>query len=218
MWVLQTLGFTINWEKYVVTPTQQIQFLGLVTDSRLIKFSLPGEKLRQIRGEALKILSQPLASARTLSQLIGKLNVAAQAVVLALLFYRHLQGSLKSALASGSHGYDNAITLVSRGSGRAYLVAAASQDMEWQMPPQGSRAGDNSLRCLPIGLGNNMRGHSDWCRAGEDVAHQLPRDAGSCLATQTFLKGQTGISMLLQMDNTTAVAYINNLGGTVSPS
>ena len=44
-----------------------------------------------------------------------------------------------------------------------------------------------------------MRGHSDWwsvVRAGEDVAHQLPRDAGSCLATQTFLKGQTGISML----------------------
>ena len=88
------------------------------------------------------------------------------------------------------------------------------------MPPQGSGGGDNSLRCLPIGLGSNMRGHLDrWSvvRAGEDVAHQLPRDAGTPLATQTFLKGRTGLSVLLQMDNTTAVAYVNNLGGTVSP-
>ena len=107
LWVLQILGFTINWEKSVVTPTQQIEFLGLVTDSRSMELSFPGKKLRQIRGEALKILSQPLVSTRTLSQLIGKLNAAAQAVVPAPLLYRHLQGSLKSALASGSHGYDN---------------------------------------------------------------------------------------------------------------
>ena len=40
-------------------------------------------------------------------------------------------------------------------------MAAASGDMEWQMPPQGSGAGDNSLRCLPIGLGSNMQGNLD---------------------------------------------------------
>ena len=37
------------------------------------------------------------------------------------------------------------------------------------------------------------------------------------LAVQTFLRDQSGILVLLQLDNTTAVAYINNLGGTVSP-
>ena len=35
-------------------------------------------------------------------------------------------------------------------------------------------------------------------------------------AIQTFAKSRTGISVLLRIDNTTAVAYINNLGGTVS--
>ena len=58
-------------------------------------------------GEATVLLSKPLVSARALSQLIGKLNAAAQAIVLALLFYRHLQGDLKNALASGDHGYEN---------------------------------------------------------------------------------------------------------------
>ena len=37
------------------------------------------------------------------------------------------------------------------------------------------------------------------------------------LAVKTFLKGQTDKQVLLRMDNSTAVAYINNLGGTVSP-
>ena len=36
------------------------------------------------------------------------------------------------------------------------------------------------------------------------------------LAVQTFTKDRTGLSVLLRIDNTTAVAYINNLGGTVS--
>jgi len=36
------------------------------------------------------------------------------------------------------------------------------------------------------------------------------------LATKTFVKSKTAISILLRIDNTTAVAYINNLGGTDS--
>ena len=37
------------------------------------------------------------------------------------------------------------------------------------------------------------------------------------LAVQTFLRDQSGVLVLLQLDNTTTVAYINNLGGTMSP-
>ena len=36
------------------------------------------------------------------------------------------------------------------------------------------------------------------------------------LALKTFLKNKVGVSVLLKIDNTTAVAYINNQGGTVS--
>ena len=36
------------------------------------------------------------------------------------------------------------------------------------------------------------------------------------MAIQTFTKNQTGMSVLLRIDDTTAVAYINNLGSTVS--
>ena len=37
------------------------------------------------------------------------------------------------------------------------------------------------------------------------------------LAVRTFVKNRQNMSVLLLLDNTTAVAYINHLGGTVSP-
>ena len=36
------------------------------------------------------------------------------------------------------------------------------------------------------------------------------------MAVQSFTKSKTKLSVLLRVDNTTTVAYINNLGGTVS--
>ena len=48
-------------------PTQEIEFLGLVTNSLSMELSLLGEELRQIKGEAARLLSQQLVSARALS-------------------------------------------------------------------------------------------------------------------------------------------------------
>ena len=36
------------------------------------------------------------------------------------------------------------------------------------------------------------------------------------IAAKTFVKDVSGVLVLLQLDNATAVAYINNMGGTVS--
>ena len=76
-----------------------------------MELNFPREKLRQIKMEAVRLLSQKLLSARALSQFIGKLSAAAQAVALAPLFYRHLQGNLKNALTSGNQSYENMTTL-----------------------------------------------------------------------------------------------------------
>ena len=50
----------------------------------------------------------------------------------------------------------------------------------------------------------------------EIVAHQLPGSVGS-LPCNKMLCQRHNITMLLRMYNTTAVAYVNKVGGTVSP-
>ena len=80
-------------------------------DSRSAQLRLPGEKFRQIRKEALELLQKKKVSARHLSQFIGKLNAASQAILVAPFFYRALQGDLQKGLAQGGQGYNHLLAL-----------------------------------------------------------------------------------------------------------
>jgi len=50
--LLEALGFIINKEKSVLSPAQELEFLGLVIDSLRLQLKLPSEKMKQIRKEA----------------------------------------------------------------------------------------------------------------------------------------------------------------------
>ena len=95
-------------------------------------------------------------------------------------------------------------------------MAATPPDMEWQVSTQRSEANNHLLRCLPLGMGSNLQWDLDQrsvVRTGEDMAHQPSGNASSLPDSQSFLRDQSVVLVLLQLDNTTAVAYINNLGG-----
>ena len=74
--LLTGLGFIINVQKSITTPTQKIEFLGLVVDSLSQYLSLLREKLHHIRMEVRQHLQRPQVTAQQLAQLIGKLNAA----------------------------------------------------------------------------------------------------------------------------------------------
>ena len=77
--LLEGLGFIVNMEKSVLTPSQQIEFLGLLLNATSMCLTLPGHKIRRIRKEAALLLRQGNFSARKLAQFIGKLNAASHA-------------------------------------------------------------------------------------------------------------------------------------------
>jgi Reverse transcriptase (RNA-dependent DNA polymerase) len=52
--LLTSLGFLINWEKSICIPTQQIEYLGLIVDSRQLSLALPREKLVVITLHAIR--------------------------------------------------------------------------------------------------------------------------------------------------------------------
>jgi len=80
------------------------------------------------------------------------------------------------------------------------------------------RSGDNPIRCLPSRVGsscNGVRTGGSWTPQEQEMhINHL-----ELLATElaTVFKSHKGATVLLQLDNSTAVAYINKLGGTVSP-
>ena len=47
--LLQELGFAINLRKLAMTPSREMEFLGMVINSKEMTISLPEEKLQKVK-------------------------------------------------------------------------------------------------------------------------------------------------------------------------
>ena len=83
--LLQSLGFTINWEKSSLTPAQEVEFLGVSWDLKNGTLSVPQEKKNQIVARCHAVLSENTTTRRSLESLAGLLNFAASYVQLGRL-------------------------------------------------------------------------------------------------------------------------------------
>ena len=59
LYLLENLGFIINSKKSLLSPTQVIEFLGMVVNSQTLEIILPGQKIKTIRLEARQVLNDP---------------------------------------------------------------------------------------------------------------------------------------------------------------
>ena len=92
--------------------------------------------------------------------------------------------------------------------------------LEWEKPNLSSFFINNRFRCITPGLGSHMREKTTrdpWSPQEQALHINCLELLAAILAVQTFVKRKIGISILLRIDNTTAVAYINRKGGTASP-
>jgi hypothetical protein len=55
--LLESLGFTLNQEKSILTPTQTIEFLGFTINSNTMTIPLPNEKITKLRKLCRQIMS-----------------------------------------------------------------------------------------------------------------------------------------------------------------
>ena len=87
--LLQSLGFTINWNK-VVPPTQQIVFLGVLIDSVRSTLSIPDKRLWELQVALSNWIDKKKATKRQLQRIIGKLNWASKRLHATRPFIRRL--------------------------------------------------------------------------------------------------------------------------------
>ena len=108
--LLQDLGFILNTKKCSLEPSQVIEFLSFLVDSRIMKLFLPQEKVDQIKKECRSMLKKGHSSARGLAHLIGLLTATIHACLPAPLHYRGLQ-RLKHRALSTTQPYDQQVDL-----------------------------------------------------------------------------------------------------------
>ena len=103
LFLLQNLGFVINWEKSALTPSKTIEFLGIRINSSNMTFAIPEKKTQSILQLCQETLDNPQISLRKLARIVGKLMSTAQAFTPAPIQVRFLQNLLRRNLSSKSY-------------------------------------------------------------------------------------------------------------------
>ena len=108
IYLLVNLG--INYEKSILIPATEMEFLGFLVNSVTLTLSLPRDKIRKVRKECQEVMDSPQITIRQLTKLLGLLSSTIQAVFPAPLHFRHLQ-EVKNAAFTLDRSYNSLISL-----------------------------------------------------------------------------------------------------------
>ena len=220
IFLLENLGFIVHPGKAITTPTQEIEFSGYRDTHPLTGAPPPGSENQETEGG---------------SQQIGKSKAT-------LFCSGYLEGAREDecSVTSCSTSTPFLQTFPERHSNS---VREGQPMLQCSLPTFRGRADLNWwTHYLPRWSGKSLllrkpdvAIESDASLTGWGATSQGLRTGGplspserswhikcleilaATLAVKTFLKHQTSKHVLLHLDNMTAVAYINNMGGTVSP-
>ena len=68
---MESLGYTVNYKKSVLVPTQRIIFFGFILDSVQFKILITDEKVQKIIAKAWSLLETGLVVVREIASFIG---------------------------------------------------------------------------------------------------------------------------------------------------
>ena len=100
------LGLTVHPSKSSFTPSQVIEFLGFIIDSRKMTVSLPPKKQDKIKDMASALLASPCTTIRDLASFIGNVVAADPAVPLGPLRYKYIEIVKNRHLSLNRGNYD----------------------------------------------------------------------------------------------------------------
>jgi hypothetical protein len=108
---LQSLGFIINFEKSVFTPSPVLEFLGFFINSKTMNFYLPQAKMAKVLNVGKSLMQKNPTSLHLLSQFQGFLESCRPAVWVAPLHFRHLQSCLIRQVVLNKGSYQGTVLL-----------------------------------------------------------------------------------------------------------
>ena len=109
--LLQALGFTINREKSVLTPTQSLEFLGFIINSVNMTITLTTRRKSNIAEVCTKFLMKTSLKIRFVSSAIGMIIAALPAVKHGALHYRTMEADKNFAPRLTEGDFDKNMTL-----------------------------------------------------------------------------------------------------------
>ena len=216
--LLQKLGFTVHPDKSILIPTQIIVFLGFVINSLDMTISLTLEKIGKILHMVRHILVAEYITIRAVASCIGLLVSSFPAVQFGPLYYRYLEICKNRALYRAKGNFDTSIV----------LTVKAFSELSWWL--DNVQTVSRPIKTPSIDLtvysdaslegwgGTDLHSTVDGRWSVSELALHINtlelHAAKLCLFS--LAAGLSNLHIRILLDNTTAISYINHMGGTHS--
>lgn len=216
--LLKNLGFIINEEKSCLQPKQKCKFLGFLLDSTLFSISLPETKIETIYKIIQKKLKSTHCKIIDFAKLLGLLIAACPAVEYGWLYTKILERHKTIALLNNFGNYNATLALNNK----------VIQDLQWWTSHLHSHCkikefnfkleifSDSSLTGWGL-VCNGLKSHGYWTDQDKLFHINYLELLAAFIGLKTFASDLSNCEILLRIDNTTAIAYVNKMGGTKYP-
>ena len=213
--LLESLGFVINWRKSNVIPSTRCRYLGFILDSIDMTVELPEEKRRGLITRITVFEAKSSCTIKGFAQLIGSLVASCPGVEYGGLHCKLFERAKIDALRCNSMDYEAVMQTPS------YLREEFSW---WKLNLKTTRRkirrlsfereifSDASLNGWGAFCGSEgARGN--WTLEERTLHINYLELKAAFLALRSFAQDLSSCSILLWVDNTTALSYINKMGG-----
>lgn len=216
--LLEYLGFVINYNKSNLDPKQSCKYLGFVFNSLDMTISLPEEKRNNISRLLQKFHFLRTCTIRDFAHLIGTLTAACPAIKYGWAYTKLLEREKFLALQKTEH-YD----------AKFRPSKEILPDLDWWL--KNISIAKNSIGSLNYDLEiftdasltgwgaycNQNRVNGNWKECEKSFHINYLELMAIFLSLKCFAKDLYDCAILLRVDNTTAISYINRMGGIKFP-
>ena len=215
------LGFHVHPEKSVLIPSQSLTFLGFNLNSVSMTVTLTQEKRDQLESLCTEAMNGEDLSIRFVAKVIGKVVSALPGMEFGRLHYRNLERDKIYALSANQGDYDALMQ----------LSPAAKEELRWWCDNVGhgyrriqhaSYSHSFQVDASDSGWGiacttdESLQSHGFWSQEQRSFHINVRELYVVFICLTVFCKEMSDTHIRFEIDNTTAVSYVNGMGGCKS--
>jgi len=211
--LLESLGFIINYKKSILE--RRVKFLGIIYDSKKMTLELPEEKKQIMLTLLEQIKIGKDISLRQWSSFVGSINACCPAVEYGRLYTKELEHVRYLGLLENNNNFEAKIR----------IPKSLKPDIDWwkrNIPKASSPIKFGKFRHV-IFSDASTTGWGAFCERKKARGFWTIEERKwyinrlelktNFFALKSFVKDLTDCEILLRIDNTTAISYINKMGG-----
>ena len=209
------LGFIINFKKSNLIPSTRCKYLGLIIDTKMFAIVLPKEKKISLIKAIRDFMHRRYCTIEEMARLIGRLIAACPAVEYGMLYTRVLEREKILALRANNFNFN----------GKLLIKESVRVDLKWWIENLTDAKNlinkEDFSKEIYTDASNTGWGATDGIKKiygfwnkDEILFHINYKELLAVKFALEFLaENLYNCKILLRVDNTTAISYINKMGG-----